>query len=316
MKNLLYIISVVSALLLTGCKIDDIDRYKVEDSSIYFQSNNKEVSFLDTPDADYLDVVLPVILVGPTVDYDREISYSIIDSTTTATPQQYQILDSKVGAGEYSGAITVRVMNEGEILEEGTLELELKLESNDQLAVDIRALQYTYQPYPTAKVTWTNQIVMPEWLYYKGFIKFISYTALYRDDQYLYGEQNEEGTRILTSSKYVSNGLYSRNLMKILREIWPDKLNVYGYLGLDEETVAKYPYIYVSNDPYFALLIHQLETYIFEYNQAHPDAPLRHSDDAACINSTGSIPTVSVGGVPYKLEIKGNPPIKVNPYAL
>ena len=312
-KTLLYMLAAV-AFLFTGCKTDDLDLYSVDNSSICFETNFKEVSFIDTPELEYLDVEIPVVLVGPAVDYDREISYTILEETTTANPQQYQILDAKVKAGALSGAITVRVINDRAVLEDGTLELELQLEPNDRLAVDLKSRQsYNLLPFSTAKLSWTSQIIMPSWLLQASFLRYISYTPLYRDAQYMYGEQNAEGTRIRASAKYTSNGLYSRNLMKILREIWPDKINVNGHLGLDEETLAKYPMVTMGND-YCKLLVHKLETYIYEYNKAHPDAPLRHSDDAACYNAAGAIPNVTSGGVVYKLEIKENPPILVNPY--
>ncbi len=314
-KILLYMFA-VGTLLLSGCKKDDIDRYSADDSSICFETNFKEVSFIDTPELEYLDVEIPVVLVGPSVDYDREISYTVLGETTTATQQQYQILDARIEAGAMSGYIKVRVMNDRAVLEEGTLELELQIEPNDRLAVDLKSRQFSvYTPFTTAKLSWTNQILMPSWLLQGNFLRYISHTALYRDGQYMYGEQNAEGTRTLASAKYSSNGLYSRNLMKILREIWPDKVNVNGHLGMDEETLAQYPLLTMGN-AYHALLMHKLETYIYEYNKAHPDAILRHSDDAACYNATGAIPNVTSGGVVYKLEIKENPPILVNPFNL
>ena len=153
----------------------------------------------------------------------------------------------------------------------------------------------------------------------RNFLRYVSYTALWVDDDgNVYGEQDEAKTRKRLSAKYSSNGLYSKNLAKVLREVWPEVLNVFGYLGTDADILEKYPMINPGNvqDMYTKQLFHKLETYIYEYNLAHPDDILRHSDDAVVLNAAGNIVSVKSGDKTYELKLKENPPILVNPFGL
>lgn len=170
-----------------------------------------------------------------------------------------------------------------------------------------------------AVLTWSNDIKMPEYMLQRNFLRYVSYTALWVDDDgNVYGEQDEAKTRKRLSAKYSSNGLYSKNLAKVLREVWPEVLNVFGYLGTDADILEKYPMINPGNvqDMYTKQLFHKLETYIYEYNLAHPDDILRHSDDAAVLNAAGNIVSVKSGDKTYELKLKENPPILVNPFGL
>ena len=206
----------------------------------------------------------------------------------------------------------------------GDLALGLRLLGNDQFSTDIdpeTKLPVTGGALVSfeAVLTWSNDIKMPEYMLQRNFLRYVSYTALWVDDDgNVYGEQNEAATRKRLSAKYSSYGLYSKNLAKILREVWPEVLNVFGYLGTDADILEKYPMINPGNvqDLYTKQLFHKLETYIYEYNQAHPDDILRHSDDAAVLNAAGNIVSVKSGGKTYELKLKENPPILVNPFSL
>ena len=317
-------IILVSALglMLGSCNKDGIDPYALENSAVYFPSNNKMYSFLDTPEAEYADVDVRLSIIGPTANYDRAVAVEVNPEATTATADQYTILGGVVKAGATSGAVTVRVKNDKEALAQGDLTLGLRLLANDQFSINIDPT--TSMPSGSdlvsfeASLVWSNDIKMPEYMLQRNFLRYVSYTALWVDAEgNVYGEQNAEGTRTRLSAQYRTNGLYSKNLAKVLREVWPDTLNVFGYLGTDADFLEKYPMINPgAANPYTKQLFHQLETYVYEYNQAHPDAILRHSDDAAVYNAAGNIVSVSSGGKTYELKLKGNPPILVNTFSL
>ena len=326
--NRLKIVSLVltagAAILSGGCSQDDLSTFAIEDSAVYFPSNNLSHSFIDTPEAEYADVEIKLNLIGPTADYDRPVAVEVNEEATTATAGQYTVLGGMVKAGATSGTVTVRVNNDKQALAQGDLALGLRLLSNDQFSTEIDP---ETQPPVTggalisveAVLTWSNDIKMPEYMLQRSFLKYVSYTALWVDDDgNVYGEQNEAETRKRLSSLYRNNGLYSKNLARILREVWPEVLNVFGYLGTDADILEKYPIINPGNvqDLYTKQLFHKLETYIYEYNLAHPDDILRHSDDAAVLNAAGNIVSVTSGGKSYELKLKENPPILVNPYGL
>lgn len=313
-----------AAILSGGCSQDDLSSYATKDSAVYFPSNNHSYSFIDTPDAEYADVEIKLNLIGPTADYDRPVAVEVNEETTTAAAGQYSVLGGLVKAGATSGTVTVRVNNDKQALAQGDLALGLQLLDNDQLSTNIdpeTVLPVTGGALVSSKavLTWSNDIKMPDYMLQRGFLKYVSYTALWVDDDgNVYGEQNEEKTRKRLSALYRNNGLYSKNLAKVLREVWPEVLNVFGYLGTDADILEKYPMINPGNvqDMYTKQLFHKLETYIYEYNLAHPDDILRHSDDAAVLNAAGNIVSVTSGGKAYELKLKENPPILVNPYGL
>ncbi len=313
-----------AAILSGGCSQDDLSAYATKDSAVYFPSNNQSYSFIDTPDAEYADVEIKLNIIGPMADYDRPVAVEVNEETTTATAGQYTVLGGLVKAGATSGTVTVRVNNDKQALAQGDLALGLRLLGNDQFSTDIDpetdlpvtggALVST-----EAVLTWSNDIKMPEYMLQRNFLRYVSYTALWVDDDgNVYGEQDEAKTRTRLSAKYSSNGLYSKNLAKVLREVWPEMLNVFGYLGTDADILEKYPMINPGNvqDMYTKQLFHKLETYIYEYNLAHPDDILRHSDDAAVLNAAGNIVSVKSGDKTYELKLKENPPILVNPFDL
>lgn len=313
-----------AAILSGGCSQDDLSAYATKDSAVYFPSNNQSYSFIDTPDAEYADVEIKLNIIGPMADYDRPVAVEVNEETTTAAAGQYTVLGGLVKAGATSGTVTVRVNNDKQALAQGDLALGLRLLGNDQFSTDIDpetdlpvtggALVST-----EAVLTWSNDIKMPEYMLQRNFLRYVSYTALWVDDDgNVYGEQDEAKTRKRLSAKYSSNGLYSKNLAKVLREVWPEVLNVFGYLGTDADILEKYPMINPGNvqDMYTKQLFHKLETYIYEYNLAHPDDILRHSDDAAVLNAAGNIVSVKSGDKTYELKLKENPPILVNPFGL
>lgn len=313
-----------AAILSGGCSQDDLSAYATKDSAVYFPSNNQSYSFIDTPDAEYADVEIKLNIIGPMADYDRPVAVEVNEETTTATAGQYTVLGGLVKAGATSGTVTVRVNNDKQALAQGDLALGLRLLGNDQFSTDIDpetdlpvtggALVST-----EAVLTWSNDIKMPEYMLQRNFLRYVSYTALWVDDDgNVYGEQDEAKTRKRLSAKYSSNGLYSKNLAKVLREVWPEVLNVFGYLGTDADILEKYPMINPGNvqDMYTKQLFHKLETYIYEYNLAHPDDILRHSNDAAVLNAAGNIVSVKSGDKTYELKLKENPPILVNPFGL
>ncbi len=313
-----------AAILSGGCSQDDLSAYATKDSAVYFPSNNQSYSFIDTPDAEYADVEIKLNIIGPMADYDRPVAVEVNEEATTATAGQYTVLGGLVKAGATSGTVTVRVNNDKQALAQGDLALGLRLLGNDQFSTDIDpetdlpvtggALVST-----EAVLTWSNDIKMPEYMLQRNFLRYVSYTALWVDDDgNVYGEQDEAKTRKRLSAKYSSNGLYSKNLAKVLREVWPEVLNVFGYLGTDADILEKYPMINPGNvqDMYTKQLFHKLETYIYEYNLAHPDDILRHSDDAVVLNAAGNIVSVKSGDKTYELKLKENPPILVNPFGL
>lgn len=314
-KQVLMLMS--SIVLLSACNKDEIDTFSTESSGVYFKTNNSEYSFIDTPDAEYYDMTLPINLIGLKTDYDRVVDVIVDEENTTANSNQYKLISADVKADELSGTVVIRIFNDKEVLENGDLVVSLKLRDNNhfttafdptELGPASGALLNT-----GTKLTWTSQLPMPEYWLKSSWHRYVTYTAIYYDGTNVYSEAGEG--RTLGSAKYRNTGVYSRKLGEIMRKVWPEKLNINGYLGRDEATLEKYPMVIVTQ-PLGKALIHKLQSYVDNYNLEHPDAPLRHSEDAAAYGTNGNIVNVSLGGKSYPLVFKDRPLIKINGWDL
>lgn len=89
---------ILLTLQITSCKEAEIEIYD-EKAAIYFPNNdgNKygidtaHVSFFHNPGKDVLSVPFRVVLIGELLKEDTEYSVEIIDSLTTATPDEYAL---------------------------------------------------------------------------------------------------------------------------------------------------------------------------------------------------------------------------------
>ena len=105
MKKLLFIL--FAAPLVLSCKQDSIKTYSVENSAINFNSTRNAISLIGVTD-EKVELLVPVTLVGPVTDYDREITLSVEDSTAHLG-SDFRIVSSVLKAGEYKGIITLEV---------------------------------------------------------------------------------------------------------------------------------------------------------------------------------------------------------------
>lgn len=279
MKNLyIFILSIgLFAFFIVGCQQDEIITYQAENSAIYFTSMLNQYSFFYEKDAESLIVSVPVTLIGPKVPYDRKFSAQVIDSVTTAPASKYEILEGIVEADSLNGFLKLKIYNSDNLIED-TYTLGLELIPSDELRVGLPTKLVT-------KVTWNAFVPRPEWWAPRSFGRYISYISI-------------DGKKAL--------GVYSTKLYQIIIDVWgTGPINAYGYLGTTPEILEKYPMI-VPGAPVFSAMMRELQQYVYEYNLAHPDAPLRHSKDAAVYNSSGNVTAV----------FPNEPLIQVNPYNL
>jgi hypothetical protein len=104
MKQILYLTTI---LLLAGCEQEDITRYDSNRAAIEFNSRGIDFSLMKPADT----VNIAFNIVGYSVDRDREASFLVVADSTSAVPEQYQVIDATVPAGSYRGTLRVRVEN-------------------------------------------------------------------------------------------------------------------------------------------------------------------------------------------------------------
>lgn len=169
--NCILYLALVVNLLLASCKKDEIPSYKGV-PSINFVGTTFNYSFLGNAQNEYV-AEIDVNIMGDAADHDRHFNaVAVIDSVTTAKPNQYQIIGGLVKAGAYKGKLSVKVFNSTE-LNTAKVDLKLKLsDSEDFKAGNIETNQFV--------VGWTNQIIVPAWTYYRYFFTTAGSENAYR----------------------------------------------------------------------------------------------------------------------------------------
>lgn len=226
------------ALAAVSCKKDEIDMYAVEDCAVVFKTPSFSFSLKGVTE-ETLTVSIPVTLVGPVTDYDREVAVDILDSETSnaASGTDFRILHAVLPAGQYTGEIAVEIVNN---LDETVprRQMSMQLVPNEFFrAGDPR--------HSGAEVVWSEEYVRPKegvWRYW--FLFFSRY--------------------------------YSRNLHEFLVTEFGEEIelvtNSNSYVREDESLIYRLP-------SWWYAASRQLRDAVRAYDEAHPDAPLMHSAD-------------------------------------
>lgn len=106
----------LAAFAFLSCVKDPVKAYDEGDSAVYFLSPTNVFSLIGKS-GDEIELTIPVNLIGPVSDHDREIALEIKDSTAFQNVDFF-IVSSKVEAGALSGNIVLRVKALPENVEE------------------------------------------------------------------------------------------------------------------------------------------------------------------------------------------------------
>lgn len=99
------------SLLWGACDKEDVMRYDRERAAIEFKGNSYAYSFKQT--SQKTDTVeIPFNLVGYPENRERNAEFVIVADSTTATSNEYRILDAVLKPGEYTGNLRIEVKNE------------------------------------------------------------------------------------------------------------------------------------------------------------------------------------------------------------
>lgn len=167
--TLFFLIGVFATLV--SCEKDEIMSFEGK-PAINFKGESTEYSFLVNQENEYIQEV-EVRIIGDTTDYDRNFSVEVVkDTNTTATSEQYEILDGVVKAGEFTGKLSVKLFN-SDALADTMVRIKLKLiDSDDFVAGNIESSYY--------EIGWTDKIIVPSWGLYKYFFCATKSTSCYR----------------------------------------------------------------------------------------------------------------------------------------
>ncbi len=155
--------------LLFGCQKDDIMLFDTNDSGVVFPGlgdsriytgyNSGDniyyisESFLSIPMTEKrLIVDFPVRISGDSVNYNRVVGYEIIPDKTTATGDQYSIVEALIPAGESYGRIRFELERK-EVLDSTTIKVGIRLKDSEDLKVGSNE-------YMTGVLSWSNMLPM------------------------------------------------------------------------------------------------------------------------------------------------------------
>lgn len=177
MKNIKFLFSYVLliSVVFTGCKKDEISEFQADAAVNFIQIDKAysvQYSFLGNSEDEYIQEI-PVRIIGDTTGNDRQFSAVVVkDSITTAPESQYEILGGVIEAGKFEGKLTVKLLN-SDALNTSRVSIKLKLAgSEDFKAGNVESSEFV--------VTWTNQVIVPSWSYYRYYFTSVASTAAYR----------------------------------------------------------------------------------------------------------------------------------------
>jgi len=172
-KNLKLIsfVALVGTLLFTSCAKQDIMPFQAN-SAVNFINKTTEYSFLGNPEDEHIQEI-EVRIMGDATDSDRRFNVEVIqDSLTTASAQQYEIMEGIVKAGEFKGKLYVKLLK-SPALDHDKVSLHLRISNSDDFKKgNTESVDFT--------VFWTNKVIVPAWTYYRYFFTAKASTAAYR----------------------------------------------------------------------------------------------------------------------------------------
>lgn len=136
--------------IFTSCRKDEVKPYDVKDCAVNFRAKTNSYSLKGMTE-DTRDLVIPVDLVGPAVDYDREIALEIED-LEGVRDRDFRLRSACIKAGELSGSIILNVNR----LEEGqnALDCKISIVPNEYFRAGIPAYQQSV-------ISWTELYARP-----------------------------------------------------------------------------------------------------------------------------------------------------------
>lgn len=151
--NRLFITAMAAVALLGACKEEVIPVYQPGDAAVFFQKSVIDYSLKGNPD-EHPEIKIDLSLFGPVCDYDREIKLEFPDSSYTDAycGKDFEVLSSKVAAGEMKGQIVLRV---------NALTTEEPSKTVNILLVNDDNFPHIIKKQNMAKVHWSKEFVRP-----------------------------------------------------------------------------------------------------------------------------------------------------------
>lgn len=249
MKSLIkYGLGFVVCLFFASCSDEKVEFYNAKDCALNFSTKEVQYSYAKNLEKNDVVVQVPITVVGPTMDFDREVSFTVLrDSSRNVAEGDYSIAPCVVKAGELSSRLDVTIKYSEELADTSKL-LSLQLVENDYFGAGMKGNDM-------ASVLWTDLLVRPH------------QTTIWRTWWFWFGRT------------------YSRNFHELLITVFGDEVEITSYYAVTSVIEEHPEFVRVAVLPYWYAANRKLRDYVEAYDKAHPDAPLMHSDDAQYYSS-------------------------------
>lgn len=168
---------IATMLLVFGCTKDEIMSFEGENGVTFLptatdRTFTKSYSFLGNGTGEFIEEV-DVQIIGRASDKDRFFRVEVLNNDeTTATENQYEILEGVVKANEYNGKLYVKLKNSDD-LNTSTVSINFQLIDSEDFSAGVKETK-------DFTLSWTNQIIVPAWNYYRFFFVSVASPAAYR----------------------------------------------------------------------------------------------------------------------------------------
>lgn len=239
MKAIIKFYTILLVLSLTSCVKDEIESYSVDNSAMVFQAKTVSFSMRGVTEPSQT-FSIPLDLIGPITDYDRPINVKVIDQEESNAVEGKDF--TLVDAYIKADEYVGEIIIEVNTLPEGSEDkmIMLQIQPNDYFILG-------YPQFSTSNIIWSNNFVRPT------------------------------NAKVWESWFTFFCPGYSKNLHKLILEVFGEEIEYTTYKRpTDAETAQGYIFRNVS---WWYPASRQLRKYVADYDAAHPDAPLMHSDD-------------------------------------
>lgn len=178
-----------------GCKQDDIDAYKLEDSAVCFEAQSAAFSLRGmTEDTKRLDI--RVTLVGPASDKDREFEVRVVarEGNTAVEGKDFKVLGAVVKAGELFGTVELEVNRLEEEVSSQTTTLEIVPGENFRAG---------YPALMKAIVMWSDGYVRPTYYVWRSWYRYFCHGYSRKLHEIVIGQLGEDVERYVDRRNYV-----------------------------------------------------------------------------------------------------------------
>lgn len=255
---------------LSSCQEEKIPYFDSQYNAVRFNATKEydaethtykgNYSFLDNPFAEYDEYELPLILVGNTSIYDRQVEYEIDEEHTSAPKSSYEIVESKIPANSLKGVIKIKMYNTEEIQQGASYTVKLQLKSSPDIGVGPKE-------YIAATLNWNNEITPPA-----------------STDRYIWATYNSLIKSSLAATNMTGTAYSSNALKTIVTALdwqnWDDMSAHPDLIQRPTYYVYKYlaDYRLIMTDKSYEAFAAKLADYLQKYNNEHPDKPLVHNE--------------------------------------